>query len=59
MNTVDLESKDSNNTAELRQKNKDWFNMEMYPARDVTKCATIFMGTMTHPKNLGRIAVMR
>jgi hypothetical protein len=31
MNTVDLESKDSNNTAELRQKNKDWFNMEMYP----------------------------
>lgn len=26
--------------------------MEMYPARDVSKCATIFMGTMTHPESL-------
>lgn len=52
MKVLDLESKDSNNTEELRQKNLDWFNMEMYPARDVTKCATVFMGTITHPASL-------
>jgi predicted phage terminase large subunit-like protein len=48
----DLESIEANNTAELRKKNKNWFNAEMYPARDVTSAATVFMGTMTHPDSL-------
>jgi predicted phage terminase large subunit-like protein len=44
----DLESLDSNNTAELRQKWKNWFNQELMPAGDPTRTAVIFMGTLMH-----------
>src|SRR5690554_74023 len=42
----DLESRDSNNTAELRQKAKDWLNQDLMPAYDPTQTAIIFMGTI-------------
>lgn len=48
----DLESIEANNTGELRAKNKTWFNAEMFPARSVVDCATLFMGTMCHPDSL-------
>ncbi|ATP95399.1 hypothetical protein CSE15_16260 [Bacillus altitudinis] len=44
----DLESLDSNNTPELRQKAKDWLNQDLMPAGDPTKTAFIFMGTLVH-----------
>lgn len=44
----DLESLDSNNTPELRQKAKDWLNADLMPAGDPTKTAFIFMGTLVH-----------
>jgi predicted phage terminase large subunit-like protein len=44
----DLESLDSNNTPELRQKWKNWFNQELMPAGDPTRTAVIFMGTLMH-----------
>lgn len=44
----DLESIDSNNTPELRQKAKDWLNQDLMPAGDPTKTAFIFMGTLVH-----------
>lgn len=48
----DLESRDSNNTAELRQKAKDWLNQDLMPAYDPTQTAVIFMGTIVHPDSL-------
>jgi predicted phage terminase large subunit-like protein len=48
----DLESRDSNNTPELRQKNKDWLNQDLMPAYDPTRTAVIFMGTLVHPESL-------
>jgi predicted phage terminase large subunit-like protein len=48
----DLESRDSNNTAELRQKAKDWLNQDLMPAYDPTKTAVIFMGTLVHVDSL-------
>lgn len=44
----DLESLDSNNTPELRQKAKNWLNQDLMPAGDPTKTAFIFMGTLVH-----------
>ncbi|WP_226568153.1 phage terminase large subunit [Bacillus stratosphericus] len=44
----DLESLDSTNTPELRQKAKDWLNQDLMPAGDPTKTAFIFMGTLVH-----------
>jgi predicted phage terminase large subunit-like protein len=48
----DLESKDSVNTPELRDKNKKWFREEMLPAlsRDAGIC--IYMGTIVHYDSL-------
>lgn len=43
----DLESKDSVNTPELREKNKRWFREEMLPALSREGNA-IYMGTITH-----------
>ncbi|MCY7774995.1 phage terminase large subunit [Bacillus licheniformis] len=48
----DLESRDSNNTAELRQKAKDWLNQDLMPAYDPTQTAVIFMGTLVHHDSL-------
>lgn len=48
----DLESRDSNNTAELRQKAKDWLNQDLMPAYDPTQTAVIFMGTIVHADSL-------
>ncbi|WP_246064989.1 phage terminase large subunit [Melghirimyces algeriensis] len=48
----DLESRDSNNTPELRQKAKDWLNSDLMPAYDPTCTAVIFMGTIVHPDSL-------
>lgn len=48
----DLESRDSNNTAELRQKAKDWLNQDLMPAYDPTQTAIIFMGTIVHADSL-------
>lgn len=48
----DLESRDSNNTAELRQKAKDWLNADLMPAYDPTRTAIIFMGTIVHHDSL-------
>ena len=48
----DLESRDSNNTPELRQKAKDWFNQDLMPAYDPTCTAIIFMGTIVHVDSL-------
>ncbi|MGN7387735.1 phage terminase large subunit [Sporosarcina sp. SAFN-015] len=44
----DLESLDSNNTPELRQKAKDWLNADLMPAGDPENTAFIFMGTLVH-----------
>lgn len=44
----DLESLDSNNTPELRQKAKDWLNSDLMPAGDPENTAFIFMGTLVH-----------
>lgn len=48
----DLESRDSNNTPELRQKAKDWLNQDLMPAYDPTQTAVIFMGTIVHADSL-------
>ncbi|WP_233168356.1 phage terminase large subunit [Paenibacillus roseus] len=48
----DLESRDSNNTPELRQKAKDWLNADLMPAYDPTQTAIIFMGTLVHHDSL-------
>lgn len=48
----DLESRDSNNTPELRQKAKDWLNQDLMPAYDPTQTAIIFMGTLVHHDSL-------
>ncbi|WP_246586614.1 phage terminase large subunit [Cytobacillus gottheilii] len=48
----DLESRDSNNTPELRQKAKDWLNQDLMPAYDPTQTAVIFMGTLVHVDSL-------
>jgi predicted phage terminase large subunit-like protein len=48
----DLESRDSNNTPELRQKAKDWLNQDLMPAYDPTQTAIIFMGTIVHHDSL-------
>jgi predicted phage terminase large subunit-like protein len=48
----DLESRDSNNTPELRQKAKDWLNQDLMPAYDPTQTAVIFMGTIVHHDSL-------
>jgi predicted phage terminase large subunit-like protein len=48
----DLESRDNNNTAELRQKAKDWLNQDLMPAYDPTCTAVIFMGTIVHADSL-------
>ncbi|MGA4919135.1 phage terminase large subunit [Bacillus subtilis] len=48
----DLESRDSNNTPELRQKAKDWLNQDLMPAYDPTQTAVIFMGTLVHHDSL-------
>lgn len=48
----DLESRDSNNTPELRQKAKDWLNQDLMPAYDPTQTAVIFMGTIVHVDSL-------
>lgn len=48
----DLESRDSNNTPELRQKAKDWLNQDLIPAGDPNTTAIIFMGTLVHPDSL-------
>jgi predicted phage terminase large subunit-like protein len=48
----DLESRDSNNTPELRQKAKDWLNQHLMPAYDPTQTAVIFMGTLVHVDSL-------
>jgi predicted phage terminase large subunit-like protein len=48
----DLESRDSNNTPELRQKAKDWLNQDLMPAYDPTQTAIIFMGTIVHVDSL-------
>lgn len=48
----DLESRDSNNTPELRQKAKDWLNQDLMPAYDPTQTAIIFMGTLVHVDSL-------
>lgn len=48
----DLESRDSNNTPELRQKAKDWLNQDLMPAYDPTRTAVIFMGTLVHVDSL-------
>jgi predicted phage terminase large subunit-like protein len=48
----DLESRDSNNTPELRKKNKDWLNQDLMPAYDPTRTAIIFMGTIVHAESL-------
>lgn len=48
----DLESRDSNNTPELRQKAKDWLNADLMPAYDPTRTAIIFMGTIVHHDSL-------
>lgn len=48
----DLESRDSNNTGELRQKAKDWLNQDLMPAYDPTQTAVIFMGTLVHHDSL-------
>ncbi|MRX54691.1 phage terminase large subunit [Bacillus idriensis] len=48
----DLESRDSNNTPELRQKSKDWLNQDLMPAYDPTQTAVIFMGTLVHHDSL-------
>ncbi|RSL29118.1 hypothetical protein D7Z54_32940 [Salibacterium salarium] len=48
----DLESRDSNNTPELRQKAKDWLNQDLMPAYDPTRTAVIFMGTIVHHDSL-------
>ncbi len=48
----DLESRDSNNTPELRQKARDWLNQDLMPAGDPSKTAFIFMGTIVHPSSL-------
>ena len=48
----DLESRDSNNTPELRQKAKDWLNQDLMPAYDPTRTAIIFMGTLVHHDSL-------
>lgn len=48
----DLESRDSNNTAELRQKARDWLNQDLMPAYDPTQTAVIFMGTIVHQESL-------
>lgn len=48
----DLESRDSNNTPELRQKAKDWLNQDLMPAYDPMQTAIIFMGTLVHHDSL-------
>ena len=48
----DLESRDSNNTPELRQKAKDWLNQDLMPAGDPDNTAVIFMGTIVHHDSL-------
>ena len=48
----DLESRESNNTPELRQKAKDWFNQDLMPAYDPTATAIILMGTIVHYDSL-------
>jgi len=48
----DLESRDSNNTPDLRQKAKDWLNADLMPAYDPTRTAIIFMGTIVHHDSL-------
>lgn len=48
----DLESRDSNNTPELRQKARDWLNQDLIPAGDPNKTAFVFMGTIVHPDSL-------
>lgn len=48
----DLESPESNNTPELRQKARDWFNQDLMPAGDPNKTAFIFMGTIVHAESL-------
>ncbi len=48
----DLESRDSNNTPELRQKARDWLNQDLMPAYDPSRTAIIFMGTLVHPESL-------
>ncbi len=48
----DLESRDSNNTPELRQKARDWLNQDLMPAYDPNRTAVIFMGTLVHPESL-------
>lgn len=48
----DLESRANNNTAKMRQENRDWLTQDLEPALDVSTGCLIFMGTMVHVDSL-------
>lgn len=48
----DLESSKNTNTAELRQKNLDWFNKVVIPIGEPKKTAFLYMGTIVHVDGL-------
>jgi len=48
----DIESSKNTNTADLRDKNLDWFNKIVVPLGDIDKTAIIYMGTLVHGQGL-------